>query len=189
MRDLWARIRLDADFTKRQNYQFFVKNGHGGEWAPNYKDFNELKNMNNLDIQAQGAVIKCPELAPEGKPYMWFGVNKFMAGHMYVGVAPKPEGPWEIEDGGELPKDPGHDGPRYALYPHEKSSNTNNGTMLVSWSDGGQMGGKVVMAKFHFEKEDNSPPEPQEHYEPVQKAHGHGDIKGKLTKGIKGLFG
>lgn len=197
MRDLWCRIRLDADFTKRQNYQFWVKNGHGGGWESTYKDFNHLKNVNILDTQAQGAVIKCPELAPEGKPYMWFGVNKFMASHLYVGVAPRPEGPWEVEDGGELPKDPQHEGPRYALYPHDRSCDTSNGVMLCSWSDGGQMGGKVVMAKFHFEKEDNSPPEAKEHYELVpRKEHGgggggdgHGHIGGQLKKGLKGLFG
>lgn len=196
MRNHWARIRLDADFTQRSNYQFWVK-ANGGEWAPNYSNDDDLLKLENLDIQAQGAVIKCPELAPEGKPFMWFGVNKFMANHLYIGCAPRPEGPWQMEDGGELPPDPaGQTGQRYAAYPHERSCNTSNGVMLVSWSDGGQMGGKVMMAKYHFEKEDGSPPEEAGHYE--QKPfisegghHGgekgqehHGGLKGKL----KGLF-
>lgn len=161
--NFWARIRLDADFTKRENYDFQVR---GGAWQKTYENNDKLKPINNMDIQAQGAVIKCPELAPPGKPFMWFGVNKYMANHLYIGCSPHIDGPWEVEDGGEIPNDPaGHTGARYALYPHNRSCDPGKGLMLLSWSDAGQMGGKVNMAVYHFEKDDGSPPEPQRQFE------------------------
>lgn len=65
----WARIRRDADFTKRANYQFWLPSKQWGPWTSGKLD--DLQRVEGLDVQAQGAVIKCPELAPEGKPYMW----------------------------------------------------------------------------------------------------------------------
>ncbi|KAF2230463.1 hypothetical protein EV356DRAFT_508993 [Viridothelium virens] len=152
MRNLFARIRRDAVFTQRENYEFWVKDGEGGKWAKDYSDLDELKSLGDFNVQAQGAIIKCPELAPEGKPYMWFGVNKFMASHLYVGCAPVVTGPWDVQDLGEIPKDPDWEsGPRYALYPNPQASNMAVGEMLCTWSDGGQMGGKVLAARFWFD--------------------------------------
>ena len=185
MWNYFARIRRDADFTQRENYEFWVKDGEAGRWAKNYTGLDELKDLNDFNVQAQGAILKCPELAPERKPYMWFGVNKFMASHLYVGCAPVITGPWDIQDLGEVPEDPdGKSGPRYALYPNPQASNLEGGEMLCTWSDGGQMGGKVLAARFWLETAGGSDPPPVEQ-QPIQARSGLIEgLKGK----IEGLF-
>ncbi|KAI9660367.1 MAG: hypothetical protein M1821_009717 [Bathelium mastoideum] len=161
LRNLFTRIRRDADFTRRENYEFWVKDGEGGKWVKEYSNLDELKDLGDFNVQAQGAIIKCPDLAPEGKPYLWFGVNKFMANHLYVACAAAVTGPWDVQDLGEIPDDPdGKSGPRYALYPNPRASRLEKGEMICTWSDGGQMGGKVLAARFWFDLMENPGPLP-----------------------------
>ncbi|KAK4615520.1 hypothetical protein CLAFUR4_10157 [Fulvia fulva] len=197
MRCHLARIRRDADFTKRENYSFFCDSmDMKGEWRQQYDDPNQLAKMGDLDIQAQGKLFKTPDFAPEGRRYMWIGVNKFMAGHFYVGSAPAITGPWEVHDFGELPNDPhpydGHSsGPKYALYPNPRASDLARGEMLCTWTDAAQMGGKVIAAKFWFEGDYERPPPPAPGVvEGGQGGHGaehkHGDGKDKLKRDFLG---
>lgn len=162
-----ARIRRDADFTQRGNYEVWINTLDGvGAWEKHYNHVDDLKKLQDLDIQAQGAIFKAPEFAPEGKPYLWIGVNKFGVGHFYVGAAPAVTGPWEVQDLGELPRDPDpwdgkSSGPKYALYPNPRASDLARGEMLCTWTDAAQLGGKVIAARFWFEGSyDRRPPPP-----------------------------
>jgi hypothetical protein len=146
-----ARIRTDADFENPSNYQFLKK---GGEWVSSYQGphgpFGELAH-DVLQGQGQGAIVYMPDYAPEGKPYMWFGCEKFPTSKMWVGAAPRPEGPWELHDMGEMPRvEPEHSRLRYCIYPHIWGSSPGRGKMLISWTDNGTMGGKVFMGYFNF---------------------------------------
>lgn len=189
MRCHLARIRRDADFTKRENYEFFKNSmDFKGEWGRSYNSSGDLAQLQDLDGQAQGALIKVPNFAPEGKPYMWIGVNKFMAGHMYVGCAPKVTGPWEVKDLGPLPEDPHppqtqKKGPKYALYPNPKASDMAKGEMLCTWTDATQMGGKVLAARFYFEGQFDSPPVPH-----AQAEEKHGGFRDSIKEKIGGFL-
>lgn len=150
-----ARIRTDANFGDPSNYQFLRK---GGEWVSSYSGphgpFGELAH-DILAGQGQGAIVYLPEHAPEGKPYMWFGNEKFPTSKLWVGAAARPEGPWEVHCIGEMPQ---VDGPaqsklRYCIYPHLWGSSPGKGEILISWTDDGTMGGKVFMGVFAFATE------------------------------------
>jgi hypothetical protein len=55
---------------------------------------------------------------------------------------------------GEMPRVDGEGSKtRYCIYPHVWGSETGKGRMLISWSDDGTMGGKVVMGRFDFKVE------------------------------------
>lgn len=146
-----ARIRTDADFADARNYQFLNK---GGEWVSSYHapygPFGELAH-DVLHGQGQGAIVYLPEHGPEGKPYVWFGCEKFMTSQLWVGAAERPEGPWELHGVGEMPKINGDQSKtRYCIYPHLWGSAPGRGEMLISWSDDGTMGGKVAVGIFTF---------------------------------------
>lgn len=146
-----ARIRTEADFSDRKNYQFLKK---GGEWISSYQapygPFGELAH-DVLHGQGQGAIVYMPEYGPEGKPYVWFGCGKFPTSELWVGAAEAPEGPWEVYSLGEMPKVNGEQSKtRYCIYPHLWGSIPERGEMLISWSDDGTMGGKVASGLFTF---------------------------------------
>ncbi|KAK6610606.1 hypothetical protein H4I96_02204 [Botrytis cinerea] len=130
LKNHWARIRSGSDFTSRENYEFLIHtlDGKSKVWDRSYS-LHQLVNL--IPVQAQGAIIKVPELAPKD-------------GHIF--------GPWEEWEGPEIPKF-GGGGLRYTLYPHERSCQLENGEMRISWSDDKQMGGMVVQAMLHFATE------------------------------------
>lgn len=125
-------------------------------------------------------------------------MNKFIAGHLYIGCSAKIEEGWDVQDGGELPHLLKPDSQRYASYPHPQASRTDQGQMLCSWSDGGQMGGMVCMAMYNFEMEGDAlplPPPVPHASKPTSDHHGHGghgglkdELKKGLEKGLKRLF-
>ncbi|PSN65232.1 hypothetical protein BS50DRAFT_575287 [Corynespora cassiicola Philippines] len=146
-----ARIRTDADFGDPSNFQFLKK---GGEWVSSYHapygPFGELAH-DILHGQGQGAIVYMPEYAPEGKPFMWFGCEKFPTSKLWIGAAERPEGPWELHTVGDMPKILGDQSKtRYCIYPHIWGGSPDRGEILISWSDDGVMGGKVGMAVFPF---------------------------------------
>lgn len=156
LKNHWARIRSGSDFTLRENYEFLIHtlDGKSKVWDRSYS-LHQLVNV--IPVQAQGAIIKIPKLAPEGRPYLWFGNNKFPANKIYIACAPQLEGPWEEWEGPEIPRF-GGGGLRYTLYPHEKNCQPAMGEMRISWSDDKQMGGMVIQAmlKFAMEGEDEN---------------------------------
>jgi hypothetical protein len=104
-----------------------------------------------LQGQGQGAIVYMPEHAPDGKPFMWFGCEKFPTSKLWVGAAARPEGPWELHSMGEMPKvEPEHSKLRYCIYPHLWASSPARGQILISWTDDGTMGGKVFAGVFTF---------------------------------------
>lgn len=145
-----ARIRTDADFTDRLNYQFLKKSGR---WESSYTEphgpFGELAH-DVLCGQGQGAIIHVPAFAPHGKEYLWIGCEKFMTSQLCMGAAARPEGPWEIHKLGEMPKITETAKTRYCIYPHLWGSDLDQGKILITWSDNGTMGGKVAAAIFTF---------------------------------------
>ncbi|KAJ4302669.1 hypothetical protein N0V90_001558 [Kalmusia sp. IMI 367209] len=145
-----ARIRTDADFSDRSNYLFLKKSG---AWEPTYTDpqgpFGELAH-DVLCGQGQGAIFYVPEFAPQGKPYLWIGCEKFPTSQLCMGAAPRPEGPWETHKLGEMPKITENAKTRYCIYPHLWGSDLSGGRILITWSDDGTMGGKVAAAIFTF---------------------------------------
>ncbi|CAK4029776.1 Hypothetical predicted protein [Lecanosticta acicola] len=167
-----ARIRRDADFTQRANYEFFINTLDGkGMWSKTYNSIDDLKRLGDMDVQSQGEMIKVPSFAPEGRPYMWIGNNKFGAGIMYVGCAPRPEGPWEVVEMGDIPNDPApwdgkSSGPKYSFFPNPRASDLDRGEIICTWTDAAQMGGKVIAARFWFEGDYERGPPP-----PAQGAH------------------
>lgn len=148
-----ARIKTNADFANADNYQFLKKNGR---WESTYTEphgpFGELAH-DVLCGQGQGAIVHVPDFAPSGKEYLWFGCEKFMTSKLYVGAAPRPEGPWEIHSLGEMPKLNEHAKTRYCIYPHIWGSNLEKGKILITWSDDGMMGGQIAAGMFDFAME------------------------------------
>ncbi|KAG4025632.1 hypothetical protein MFRU_053g00010 [Monilinia fructicola] len=148
LKNHWARIKSGSDFTSRENYEFLIHtlDGKSQVWNRSYS-LHQLVNV--IPVQAQGAIIKVPELAPKGRPYLWFGNNKFPANKIYIACAPKLEGPWEEWEGPEIPTF-GGGGLRYTLYPHERNCQPGKGEMRISWSDDKQLGGMVIQAMLRF---------------------------------------
>ncbi|KAF2680427.1 hypothetical protein K458DRAFT_479957 [Lentithecium fluviatile CBS 122367] len=150
-----ARIRTYADFTKLENYRFLKKSG---EWVASYSGphgpFGELAH-DVLAGQGQGAIVYLPGFAPEGRPYIWVGCEKFPTSQLCVGVAARPEGPWDVHRLGEMPKITEQAKTRYCIYPHFWGSDLEKGEILISWSDDGTMGGKVALARFRFAVQHN----------------------------------
>lgn len=146
-----ARIRTDADFADKSNYEYLRK---GGEWvssyAPPYGPFGELVH-DVLAGQGQGAISYIPDHAPRGKPYLWIGCEKFPTSQLCMGVAARPEGPWDVHRIGEMPKFTRDAKTRYCIYPHIWGSDLRNGKILITWSDDGTMGGKVIAGIFTFD--------------------------------------
>ncbi|KAL1599918.1 hypothetical protein SLS60_007723 [Paraconiothyrium brasiliense] len=144
------RIKTDADFADKTNYQFLKKSG---KWESTYTQphgpFGELAH-DVLCGQGQGAIVHVPEFAPLGKEYLWIGCAKFMVSKLYVGAAPRPEGPWDVHELGEMPKITDHAKTRYCIYPHLWGSNLGEGKILITWSDDGTLGGKVAAGMFTF---------------------------------------
>ncbi|TAQ86257.1 hypothetical protein B7494_g5409 [Chlorociboria aeruginascens] len=140
-----ARLPISADFTSRSNYQFLLKNN---TWAPSYSSIDDLQPV--LGDQAQGAILYAPAHGPEGKPWIWMGVDKWMSNKLHIAASENPQGPWDIQDVGEIPDTLGKSGHRYCLYPHTWGGDAGKGEWLVSWSDDGQMGGCVCAAKLSF---------------------------------------
>lgn len=151
LKNHWARIKSGSDFTRRENYEYLIHtlDSKSEVWYPTYT-LHQLVNI--IPVQAQGAIIKTPSLAPKGRPYMWFGNNKFPANKIYIACAARLEGPWEEWEGPEIPPF-GGGGLRYTLYPHERSCKPEGGEMRISWSDDKQLGGMVVQAMFYFAME------------------------------------
>ncbi|CAI6332269.1 unnamed protein product [Periconia digitata] len=145
-----ARIRTDADFSIKSNYSYLMKSG---EWAPSYSPpygpFGELAH-GVLAGQGQGAIAFIPDHAPHGKPFLWIGCEKFPTSQLCIGVAARPEGPWEVHKVGEMPKFTADAKTRYCIYPHIWGSDLANGKILITWSDDGTMGGKVIAGIFTF---------------------------------------
>ncbi|QSZ35674.1 hypothetical protein DSL72_006796 [Monilinia vaccinii-corymbosi] len=148
LKNHWARIRSGSDFTMRGNYEFLVHtlDGKSQVWDHSYS-LHQLVNV--IAVQGQGAIIKVPELAPKGRPYLWFGNNKFPANKIYIACASRLEGPWEEWEGPEIPKF-GGGGLRYTLYPHERNCHAENGEIRISWTDDKQLGGMVIQAMLRF---------------------------------------
>lgn len=149
-----ARVARHVDLSQRSNYEFF---GKGSKWIKDY-DLSSFESVVRdlepvLGTMSQGAIVYDPDHGPEGKPFLWFGVNKFMASRCYVGAAEKIEGPWDVHDMDELPKVLGDKSVhRYCLYPHMWASDMARGEVTMSWSDDGQFGGKVAMGRFYFKQ-------------------------------------
>ncbi|ORY18146.1 hypothetical protein BCR34DRAFT_660404 [Clohesyomyces aquaticus] len=146
-----ARLLTSSSFADPSNYTFLHKDGH---WHPHYSPpYGPLGSLAHdiLAGQGQGALLYLPDFAPEGKPYVWVGCSKFLTGRVWVGVAERPEGKWEVVDVGELPR--GEGGNRYCVYPHVWGSRLERGEVMVSWSDDGTMGGKVLVGVLRFETE------------------------------------
>lgn len=145
-----ARIKTDAGFAKQENYQFLKK---GGEWVSSYSGphgpFGELAH-DVLAGQGQGAIVYVPNFAPQNKPYLWIGCEKFLTSQLCLGVAAKPEGPWDVHKLGEMPKITEHAKTRYCIYPHLWGGCPEDGKLPISWSDDGTMGGKVALGTFSF---------------------------------------
>ncbi|KAF2730932.1 hypothetical protein EJ04DRAFT_499601 [Polyplosphaeria fusca] len=149
-----ARIRTDADFSDPVNYAFLKK---GGEWVSSYQapygPFGELAH-DVLHGQGQGAIVYMPDHGPRGKPYVWFGCEKFPTSKLWIGAAERPQGPWEVHAVCEMPMINGEQSKtRYCIYPHLWGSEPGQGEMLISWSDDGTMGGKVAAGMFSFATE------------------------------------
>lgn len=123
---------------------------------------------------------------------------------MYVGSSPRPEGPWEIHEMGEIPNDPApwdgkSSGPKYSFFPNPRASDLQKGEMVCTWTDAAQMGGKVVAARFWFEMEGGGKaeglPQPQQGAKVMVAGEdgkssaggsgGHGDMHG-LKEKLKG---
>lgn len=110
-----------------------------------------------------------PDHGPAGKPYVWVGVNKWMDSKMWCAAASKPEGPYDIQFLMETPKVMGSKSQhRYCIYPHPWAYDLARGELLVSWSDDGQMGGKVAAAKLRFEMVE--PPKQEQDQEQYRQA-------------------
>lgn len=143
-RNVLARIKCGDDLSQRSNYQFHCQDGG---WQPNFNKGDDLTDV--CSGQGHGMIFKIGEHGPKGKPYMSIGVDKWMSNKLYLGVSSAPEGPWEMQDVGELPKFLGDkSNHRYCLYVHEWGSDFSQGELLISWSDDGQMGGLVVAGKL-----------------------------------------
>lgn len=145
-----ARVRHKSDLRQRSNYEYLTNTG----WKSTYKGIDDLQNV--LDDQMHGTMFKCPDekFAPEGRPYIWFGVNKWLDNKLWIACAEKPEGPWDKQFLGELPRFLGdNSGNRYCLYPHPWFGNLENGEMLLSWTDNGILGGIVCLGMYKFEVE------------------------------------
>ncbi|RDW62037.1 hypothetical protein BP6252_11470 [Coleophoma cylindrospora] len=157
-RNVMARIKYGDDLSQISNYQYHTT---ADGWKSNFDKVEELSDV--LAGIGQGMIFKVDEdHAPQGKPYMCIGVDKFMSNGLYLGVAEKPEGPWELKNVGQIPKFLHHQSnTRYCLYMHSWGSDLSQGELLVSWSDDGQMGGLVVAAKLrlHMDEEDLVTPE------------------------------
>ncbi len=111
-----------------------------------------------------------PDHGPAGKPYVWVGVNKWMDSKMWCAAASKPEGPYDIQFLMETPKVMGSKSQhRYCIYPHLWAYDLAQGELLVSWSDDGQMGGKVAAAKLRFEMVE--PPKQEQEQEQEQEQY------------------
>ncbi|KAF2643758.1 hypothetical protein P280DRAFT_392857 [Massarina eburnea CBS 473.64] len=145
-----ARIRTNVDFSDRQNYEFLHKHGVWKRtYTAPYGPFGELEHT-VLSGQGQGAIVHVPKFTPPGRPYLWVGCEKFPTSQLCVGVAARPEGPWDVRMLGEMPKLDEHAKTRYCIYPHIWGSKLGRGEMLISWSDDGTMGGKVGIGVFCF---------------------------------------
>ncbi|KAF2760228.1 hypothetical protein EJ05DRAFT_276114 [Pseudovirgaria hyperparasitica] len=145
-----ARVPINADFTQRSSYEFFAKGG--ASWVKDFQDPNaDLEDV--IAGMSQGGILYMPDHGPAGKPFVWFGVNKFMSGDFYVGAAERIEGPYDIHEIGHGPKIMPKSDHLYCLYPHDWASDFGNGMVCVSWSDDGELGGKVAAGRYYFEME------------------------------------
>lgn len=153
LENVLARARHDADFTKRSEYQFWCK---GDQWQDDFKNVDELQPL--LGWLGQGQIVATPGCGPGGKRLMLFCNEKWPTGFIFMGWADKVEGPWDVVKIGEAPKHwPNSTKSRYAMFPHTWCYDWNEGEMLMTYSDDGQMGGAVLGMKLTFEVE--RPPE------------------------------
>lgn len=150
-RNVMARIKYGDDLSQISNYQYHTK---ADGWKSNFDKVEELSDV--LAGIGQGMIFKVgDEHGPKGKPYMCIGVDKFMSNGLHLGVAEKPEGPWEIRNVAQIPKFLHHNSnTRYCLYMHGWGSDLSQGELLISWSDDGQMGGLVIAAKLRLHMEE-----------------------------------
>lgn len=149
-RNVLARIKYGSDFSQRAHYQFHCQQGG---WQSSYAKAEDLTDV--ASGMGHGMMFKVGKHGPNGKGYMWIGVDKWMSSKLHLGVAERPEGPWDMKDVGELPKILGEKSKtRYCLYVHDWGSDIPNGQLLISWSDDGQMGGLVVAGKLMLAMEE-----------------------------------
>jgi len=89
-----------------------------------------------------------------GREWVFVGCNSWADSWMYVGVAERPEGPWEVVRLIEAPqRTPQPDFKfTYCMFAHPWAADVGKGELVVSWSEGG-MRGKVCVAKVGFRRE------------------------------------
>ncbi|KAI9646359.1 hypothetical protein NHQ30_004349 [Ciborinia camelliae] len=176
LKNHWARIRRGSDFTQRTNYEFLIHtlDGKSTVWHPSYT-LPQLVNL--IPVQAQGAIINVPTLAPRGRPFLWLGNSKFPENKIFVACAERLEGPWVEWEGPEIPGFGGM-GLRYTVFPHERCCACRRGELRISWSDDMQMGGMVVQALLKFVMEGEREGEGEEGEE------GENERKNKSPRGL-----
>ncbi|KAL9127533.1 MAG: hypothetical protein Q9217_003601 [Psora testacea] len=98
----------------------------------------------------QGAVFRS-DLFGKGREYVLVGVSQWADSKIRLGVAEKPEGPWDIR-GIALAK--GINYPNeymYCIYPHDWAVEDDDTSLMVTWSE--HWPGGVVAAKLKFQVE------------------------------------
>ncbi|KAL3419516.1 hypothetical protein PVAG01_09738 [Phlyctema vagabunda] len=149
-RNVMARIKYGHDLSQISNYEYYTISGG---WRPSFENIEDLSDV--MSGISHGMIFKTGVHGPKQRPYMCIGVDKFLSSRLYLGVAEKPEGPWDIKDVVELPKFLGQkSNTRYCLYMHDWASNVAQGEFFITWSDDGQMGGLVVAGKLRLHMED-----------------------------------
>ena len=83
-------------------------------------------------------------------PFVMVGVNKWCDNKIQVGVAPAPQGPWQIKDVGVAGPINVSNGHRYCIYGHPWASECGK-DLFVTWSE--TWPGGVVAAKLNFRME------------------------------------
>jgi hypothetical protein len=83
-----------------------------------------------------------------GKDWVFVGCNCFADSTVQIGVAPKPEGPWDVRELIPAPPRVERDNASftYCMYAHPWAYDEGGGELMVTWSEGG-MQGKVVAVK------------------------------------------
>jgi len=153
LENVLARARHDANLTRRHVYQFWCK---GEKWQDDYQHVDELQPV--LGQLGQGQIVNTPGIGPGGKKLMLLCNEKWPTGKIFMGWADKMEGPWDVKEIGEAPRHwPEGTKMRYAMFPHTWCYDWNQGEMLMTYSDDGQMGGAVIGMKLTFEVE--APPQ------------------------------
>ncbi|KAH8809335.1 hypothetical protein F5884DRAFT_795348 [Xylogone sp. PMI_703] len=127
----------------RESYQFWD--------GRTYQD-DISKSASIMSGLQHGSIFRSRLFEPNtGKDWVFIGCNIFADSNVLIGVAPNPEGPWELV---KLipapPKTPQPDsGFTYCMYAHPWAYGESKGELMITWSEGG-MKGKIVAVKVKF---------------------------------------